>query len=51
MVDAVLRGVWVLHCINHDEGDESLTLLAFRKDFVNAIFMKYTKKAEYPRAM
>ena len=30
--------------INKDEGDESLTLLAFRKDVDNTIFLKYPKE-------
>ena len=41
MVDVVLKGVRVLYRINKDEGDESMTLLHFRKDAVNAIFLKY----------
>ena len=44
MVDVVLQGVLVLYCIDKDEGDESLRLLAFRKDVVNAIFLKYSKE-------
>ena len=44
MVDVVLQGVWVLHCINKDESDESLPLLAFRRDVVSAIFLKYLKE-------
>ena len=43
MVDVVLQGVWVLYRINKDEGDESLPVLAFRRDVVNAIFLKYSK--------
>ena len=37
-------GVWVLYCINKDEGNESLLLLTFRRDFVNVIYLKYSKK-------
>ena len=40
----VLQGVWVLYSINKDKGDESLPPPAFRRDFVNAIFMKYSKE-------
>ena len=50
MVDVVLRGVWVLYRMHKDEGDESLSLLAFRMDVVNAIFLKYPK-TDYRRAM
>ena len=41
MVDVVLKGVRVLYRINKDEGNESMPLLPFRKDVVNAIFLKY----------
>ena len=34
----VLQNAWVLHCINKDEGDESMLLLAFRRDVANDIF-------------
>ena len=44
MVDIVLQGVWVLYPINKDEGNESLPLLAFPKDVVNAIFLRYSKE-------
>ena len=44
MVDVVLQGVQVLYCINKDEGDESLPLLAFRRYVVNVIFLKYSKE-------
>ena len=37
MIDVVLQGVWVLHHINKDEGDESLFV-------VNAISLKYSKE-------
>ena len=37
-------GVCALYRINKDEGDESLPLLAFRRDVVNAIFLKYSKE-------
>ena len=43
MVDVVLQGVWVLYHINKDEVDESLPLLAFRRNVVNATFLKYSK--------
>ena len=41
MVAVAPQGVWVLHRINRDEGDESLPVLAFRRHVVNAIFLKY----------
>ena len=44
MVDVVLQGLWALHPINNDEGDESLPLLALLKDVVNTIFLKYSKE-------
>ena len=37
-------GVWVLNRINKDEDNESLPLLAFRRNIVKAIFLKYTKE-------
>ena len=37
-------GVWVLYHINKDEGDDSLPILAFGEDVVNAIFLKYSKE-------
>ena len=46
MVDVVLQGAWVLYCINYDKGDESLHLLAFRRDVVNTIFQEYSKKGK-----
>ena len=50
MVDVVLQGVRVLYCINEDEGDEALPLLGFRRDVVNAIFLK-NSEAHYPQTM
>ena len=44
MVDVVIQGVWLLHHINKDEGDEYLPLLAFRRYVVNVIFLKYSKE-------
>ena len=44
MVDVVLKGLWVLYRINKDEGEESLSLLAFRRDVFNAFFLKYSKE-------
>ena len=41
MVDFVIQGAWVLYHIGADEGDGSLPTLDFRRDIVNAIFMKY----------
>ena len=41
MVDVVLQDAWVLYCI---KGDESLPLLAFRRDIVNATFLEYSKE-------
>ena len=37
-------GMWVLYCMNKDEGHESLSLLAFQRDVANAIFLKYSKE-------
>ena len=50
MVDVVLQGVRVLYCINEDEGHEALLLLGFRRDVVNAIFLK-NSEAHYPQTM
>ena len=44
MIDVVRQGVWVLYRIKKDEGDESLPLLAFRRDDVSAIFLKYSNE-------
>ena len=44
MVDVVLQGVRVLYRINTDEGDDFPPLLGFRRDIVNVIFLKYSKK-------
>ena len=43
-LNVIIQGVWVLHRINKDEGDQSLPLLAFRRHFVNAIFLKNPKE-------
>ena len=40
----VLQDVWILYCIKKDKDDESLPLLAFRRDVVNAIFLTYSKE-------
>ena len=42
--ERVLQGKWVLYRINKDEGDESLLHLAFQRDVVNVIFLKYSKE-------
>ena len=44
LVDVVLQGVWVLYRINQDEDDECLPLLAFWRNVVNAVFLKYSKE-------
>ena len=44
MVDVVLQGMWVLDRFDKDEGNESLPLLAFQRDVVDAIFLKYSKE-------
>ena len=36
--------MWVLYHIKKDQGDESAPLLAFERDIVNAIFLKYSKE-------
>ena len=51
MVDVVLQGAWAVYRVNKDEGDESLLFLVFRRQIINAIFLKYSSKADYPRAM
>ena len=43
MVDVVPQNAPVLYCINKDEGDEALPLLAFRRDVVCAIVLKYSR--------
>ena len=44
MVDIVLQGMWVLNRFDKDEDNESLPLLAFQRDDVDAIFLKYSKE-------
>ena len=44
MIDVVVQGVRELYRFNKDKGDEYLLLLAFRRDVVNAIFLKYSKE-------
>ena len=44
MVDVVIQGAWVLYRIDNDKGNESLPLLAFRRHFVNVIFLKHSKE-------
>ena len=44
MVDVVLQGMWVLDRFDKDEGNESLSLLAFQRDVVDAVFLKYSKE-------
>ena len=51
MVDVVPQVMWVLYRINKDESDESLPLLAFQRDIVNVIFLKYSKEGDYPRVI
>ena len=51
MVEVVLQGAGVLCCINQENGDDSLSLLAFRRDVVYAVLRNIQKKAGYPRAM
>ena len=46
MLDVFLQGAWVLHCMNQDKGDESLPLLAFRRDVVNEIYLEYSKEGK-----
>ena len=46
MVDVVLQGEWVLHCINKNKGDDSQPLLAFRRDVVNALILEYSKEGK-----
>ena len=44
MVDVVFQNAQMLYRINKDEDDESLSLLAFRRDVVDVIFLKYSKE-------
>ena len=44
IVDVVIQGAWVLHRISSDKSDVPLSLLAFRRDFVNVTFFKYSKE-------
>ena len=46
MLDVFLQWAQVLHCINWDKGDKPLPLLAFRIDFVGAIFLEYSKEGK-----
>ena len=39
-----IQGAWILYRINKDKGDESLSLLTFRRHAVNVIFLKYSKE-------
>ena len=43
MIDVYLQNAWI-YCINKEEDDKSLSLLAFRRDDVNVIFLKYSKE-------
>ena len=36
----------MLYHVKKDAGDESLSLLAFRRNVVNAIFLKYSKEGK-----
>ena len=44
MTDVVVQGVRVLYRFNKNEGDEYMLLLAFQRDVVNAIFLKYSRE-------
>ena len=44
MVDDILQIVWVLYRISKDEYNEPLPLLSFRRDFINVVFLKYSKE-------
>ena len=44
MVDVIIQGMWVLNGFDKDEDNESLPLLAFQGDVVDAIFLKYSKE-------
>ena len=44
MVHVVIQIAWVLYRINKDKADESLPLLEFRRNVVNAIFLKYSRE-------
>ena len=44
MVDIVIQGEGVLYHINKGKGDESLSLLPFRRHVVNINCLKYSKE-------
>ena len=52
MVDIVLQGVWVLHCIKWDKGDECLPLWLFEEmlsmQFFWNIQRKVCRNSKYP---
>ena len=41
------KKVLVPVCLNEDKGDESLPLLVFQRDVVNAVFLKYSKESKF----
>ena len=47
MVDVFLQDVWLMYRINKDEDDESLPLLGFWRDVVDAIILKYSKEGRF----
>jgi len=51
MVDVAVQNAWILHRINRAEGDPNYSLLAFRREIVNAIFLKYSNDVVSKRRM
>ena len=45
MADVVIQSACVLYRIKKDKGDESLPLLAFRRDVVTVMFLKDSKES------
>ena len=42
MIDVAIQNAWILNRINRAEGDTNYSLLAFRREIVNSIFLKYS---------
>ena len=42
MVDVALQNAWILHRVNKEDFDSSYSLLAFPREVINTIFLKYS---------
>lgn len=42
MVDVALVNPWILHRVNKEDFDSSYSLLAFPREVINTIFLKYS---------